>query len=771
MLTTKLALSFTLLLSVAAYAETADPEPDPKLTVARIFDSGELNAKSYSLRWIEDGRAYLRWEKSESDSGHDDLVRYDTAKGKSSVLVSSDHLIPPGENSPLPVDHYTWSDDASKMLIFTNSKRVWRSNTRGDYWVFDPTALALTQLGKDMPPSTMMFAEFSPKNDAVTYVHDNDLYTADLRSGKTTRLTTRESDDIINGTFDWVYEEEFRLRKGFEWSPNGQRIAYWQLDTSEVPEFTMIDNTSALYPKLIPFKYPKAGETNAAGRVGVISKKGGETTWLKIPGDPRNHYIVSIEWLDAERLLIQQFNRAQNTLRIFIADANTGKTKLLATDRDKAWIEAKDIHWIGDTGKKFVLLSERDGWQHPWLFDMVGPEEPTRLSDENFDITSWLNPAGYAMASPEDATASYLYRFDIENGGVQRITPPDQIGTHKYSIAPNGKHAVHTFSSRNAPPVTSLITLPDHAVVRVLEDNEELVNKWQTIAHTDTEYFKVNIGGDLEADAYCIKPPNFDPEKTYPLLVYVYGEPAGQTTTNSWSGKSSLWHHMLAQNGYVVMCFDNRGTPAPRGRDWRKSVYRKVGVLSSLDQAEAVRDVLKKRPYLDPERVGIWGWSGGGSNTLNALFRYPDIYKTGISIAPVANQRHYDTIYMERYMGLPSKNARGYKLGSPIHHAKNLQGNLLLIHGTADDNCHYAATETLIDELVRLRKPFEHFAYPGRSHSISEKQGTTMHLYLKMTRYLLDHLPPNDGDADLSILAPRAPKKDEKKKSGKTRAK
>jgi len=788
LMTRFLALVAALCFSSVLQAQDAKEEKtDSKLTLARIFESGEFNARSFSVRWTEGGKAYLKLEASESGEGQD-LVRYETANGKRSVLVDADHLIPAGKKEPLSIQSYAWAEDGSQMLIYTNSQRVWRTNTRGEYWIFDPTSLALKQLGSD-PAPTMMFAELAPENDAVAYVRDKNLFVEDLLSGDITQLTERESDDIINGTFDWVYEEEFHLRKGYHWSPGGSQLAYWQLDTSGVKEFVMLDRTSALYPKEIRFKYPKAGEMNAAGRVGVVSREGGETTWLKIPGDPREHYIVSIDWIGDERLAIQQFNRLQNTLRIFIAKAATGKVELIATDRDKAWIMKKKLNWLSD--ERFVLLSERDGWLHPWLHVLPGGKKdasdsleagghssdekkeskgPKRLSDGQIDVTDWL-PGNYAMASPNNATESYLYKFDLLKHSAKRVTPKEQEGSHKYSIAPSGKHAIHSYSTRNKVPVTELITLPDHKTVRVFENNEALAEKWDSIAHTDTEYFKVKIGGDLEADGWCIKPPNFDPKKKYPLLVYVYGEPAGQTTKNSWGGKSTMWHHMLAQNGYVVMSFDNRGTPAPLGREWRKSVYKRVGVLSSLDQAEAVRDVLKKRPYLDSERVGIWGWSGGGSNTLNALFRYPDLYKAGISIAPVPNQRHYDTIYMERYMSLPSKNARGYKLGSPIHYAKNLKGDLLLIHGTADDNCHYAGTEKLIDELIRHRKPFEMFAYPGRSHSVSEKKGTTLHLYLKMTQFLFDKLPPNKGDVDLSVLEPK--KKAKKKsapKKGKKRA-
>jgi dipeptidyl-peptidase-4 len=302
--------------------------------------------------------------------------------------------------------------------------------------------------------------------------------------------------------------------------------------------------------------------------------------------------------------------------------------------------------------------------------------------------------------------------------------------------------ALVTSSQVGSPPTTEVVRLSDHATQFVAEPNSRLRDQLKLAQLPPSEFFRVDIGEGVELDAWCILPPDLDPSKKYPLIVYVYGEPAGQTVVDKWGGDQMLWHKMLAQQGYVVMSFDNRGTPAPRGRQWRKSVYRQIGILASADQAAAVKSVLKERPYLDPDRVGVWGWSGGGSMTLNALFRYPEIYQAGVAIAPVPNQLYYDTIYQERYMGLPSDNEEGYRLGSPITFANKLEGELLLIHGTGDDNCHYQTTELLINELIKHNKTFSMFAYPNRSHAIREGENTTRHLYQMITNHFLRTLPP-----------------------------
>lgn len=740
----------TVLLDVSLYAALyAAEEKDPSLlTVARIFASGEFDSQRFSARWLPDGRGYLRLESSKDSTGGRDLVRYDPRTGDREVLVPAAHLIPPGESSPLKIDGYALSEDRSLLLIYTNSKRVWRRNTRGDYWVLDRTSRELRKLGGGAKPSSLMFAKFSPAGRHVAYVRENNVYVEDLRERRITQLTTCDSPHVINGTFDWVYEEEFGLRDGFRWSPDGKSIAYWQLNTGGVREFTMINDTDALYPRVIRFEYPKVGQRNSAARVGVIGAKGGKTQWMEIPGNPRNHYVARMDWAaGSKQIVLQQFNRLQNTCRVMLANARTGEVKTILTERDDAWVDVHDeLKWLSD-GKRFAWLSQRDGWRHVYLVSRSG-KQLRLVTPGDYDVIELLHVDEdkgrlYFLASPDNPTQRYLYRIHLDGTGRERVTPADRNGTHRYQISPNGGWAIHSQSSFDSPPRVELVELPGHAKTRTLVENKQLRKKIAKLKRRPSEFFRVDIGEGVLLDAWCIKPPSFDPKKKYPLLVYVYGEPAGQTVLDRWGGKGYLWHLMLAQRGYLVMSFDNRGTPAPRGRAWRKAVYRQIGILAPADQAAAVKKVVAERSYVDADRIGVWGWSGGGSMSLNAIFKYPDLYKTAMAVAPVANQRYYDTIYQERYMGLPSDNVEGFRKGSPINYARQLKGNLLVVHGTGDDNCHYQGTEALINELIRHNKPFTMMAYPNRTHSIREGANTTRHLRELLTRYLSENLPPS----------------------------
>ena len=741
-------LSVVLLPFIVLAEDKKKPEPGPLLSLDRIYGKSEFSSKGYSLRWLEAGQGYLKQEKSKETKDAQDIVRYDPATGKKKVLVTAKSLVPAGKKKPLKTSSYTFTKDLSKVLIFTNTKRVWRSNTRGDYWVLNRSNGKLQKLGGKAKESTLMFAKFSPANsNQVAYVREKNVYVEDLETGKIRALTKRSSKTIINGTFDWVYEEELGLRDGFLWSPDGKAIAYWQLDEEGVPEMNMLNNVSGYYPKLITFRYPKTGETNAICRVGVVQLKDGKTIWMKVPGDPRNHYLARMDWAEnSDELLVQQLNRLQNQNKVMLADARSGEVKTVYTDKDKAWIEVRFgfTQWVGK-GKQFTYVSEREGWRQLYLVARDG-SNVRKVTEGKYDIIRALKVDEtrnqlYFIASPDNATERYLYRIGLEGKRLKRLSPADQTGSHSYNISPDAKWALHTYSNIDSPPLTNLIELPSHKVIRVMEKNQALRDKLEKLKRPKSEFFRVMIGKGLEVDAYAVLPPHLDPKKKYPLLVYVYGEPAGQTTVNSWRGSGGLWHWMLAQQGYVVMSIDNRGTTAPRGNAWRKSIYRQVGILASKDQAAAVKQVLKDRPYLDSGQVGVWGWSGGGSMTLNALFRYPDLYRVGISIAPVPNQRLYDTIYQERYMGLPKDNEEGYKNGSPITFAKNLKGKLLLVHGTTDDNVHYQGMAKLIDELVANKKQFEMLAYPNRSHSIREGRNTTLHLRTAMTDFLRRTLP------------------------------
>lgn len=732
-------------LLVAAVPAVRAQQPEGKLTLDRIFASSEFATERFGpARWLEDG-GYTTVEPSEKGQGRD-IVRYDPSTGKREVLVSASRLVPEGRSAPLVLEDYEWSEDGSKLLVYTNSKRVWRYHTRGDYWVLDLGSGKLQQIGGGAPPSTLMFAKFSPQGDRVAYVQGHDLYVQRLSDGRITRLTRGGSLTLINGTFDWVYEEEFDDRDGFRWSPDGTHIAYWQIDASGERDFLLIDDTDSLYPEITKIPYPKVGTTLPSARVGVIPAGGGETVWADIPGDPRDNYIPRMEWAaNSRELVVQHMPRRQGTDDVMLVDAATGEARTIYSDHDSAWVDVvDDMYWL-DGGKRFTWVSQKDGWRHvylvsrdgehetlatPWPFDVVSVE---KIDDEG----GWL----YYIASPENAARRYLYRSKLDGSGrPQRLTPAADSGWNAYQVSRDARWAFQTHSSFGSPPVVRLVSLPGHEVVRTMEANEKAADAVRALDRGPADFFTVDIGGGVVLDGYLMKPPHFDPEKKYPLLYYVYGEPAGQTVTDSWFGRNYLWFLYLTQQGYLVASIDNQGQPEPRGREWRKVVYANIGPLASEQQAAANRE-MRTWPYVDSTRIGIWGWSGGGSMTLNMMFRYPKLYRMGMSVAPVPDQRLYDAVYQERYSGLITEHPESYERGSPINFAGGLEGDLLLVHGSGDDNVHFQGSEELIDRLVELGKPFQFMDYPNRSHCICEGEGTTLHLYSLLTRYLEEHLP------------------------------
>ncbi len=746
-----IAIIFLAVFANRGHSADSDLAGQSRLTIDRIYKDKEFSSKTYAARWLDGRNEFTTLAPSGKSKDRRDILRHVAATGETEVMVASGDLIPKGAEKPLAIDDYAWSKDRALLLIYTNSKRVWRRNTRGDYWLLDRKTKRLTMLGGDAKPSTMMFAKLSPTGRQVAYVRDRNIYLEDLSDHSIRRLTESHSDDVINGTADWAYEEEFQVRDGFRWSPDGKRIAYWQIDTAGVGKFPLVNNTDSVYPKVTWFAYPKVGKLNPSCRIGVVDCETRKTRWIKAPGNPREHYIPRMQWAaNSDELLIQQLNRLQNRNQLFLASASHGDALPLLTESDDAWVDVhRELFWLAD-GTKFTWISERDGWRHVYLVSRDG-KETRLLTPGKFDVIRLLHVNEeaeliYFIASPDNPTERFLYRAGLNGGGVQRVTPATEKGVHAYRFSSDASFAIHVASSADRPAKTQLVRMPQHNRLRMLEGNQKVNEKLAQLSRTPTEFFRVDVGGGVQLDGWCIKPPNFDPAGSYPLLVYVYGEPAGSTVVNRWGGTTYMWHQMLAQRGYVVMSFDNRGTNAPRGREWRKSVYEKIGVLSPTEQAAAVRGVLAKRPYLDPRRVGIWGWSGGGSSSLQAIFKHGNLYSTAIAIAAVPDQRYYDTMYQERYMGLPKPNAKGYREGSPINFARHLKGNLLIVHGGGDDNCHYQTVELLIDELVAHNKQFSLMAYPNRTHSISERANTTRHLRELMTRYLSQHLPVTKRD-------------------------
>jgi dipeptidyl-peptidase-4 len=714
------------------------------LTLEDIYKNNLYSAKGFgAIRWMKDNAGYSTIENNASSQGNE-IVRYEGNSGAKKTRVSATQLTPTGASKSLVIANYSWSEDNTKLLIFTNTRKVWRQNSRGDYWVLDLQTNKLSQLGKGLEEATLMFAKFSPDGTRAAYVSKLNIYVEDLISGKSTKLTTDGGGNIINGTFDWVYEEELDCRDGFRWSPDGKNIAYWQSDTKNVGTFYMINNVDSIYSKPIPLPYPKVGTANSAVKVGVISALGGETEWFNVPGDPTNNYLARMEFIPAsDEVMIQQLNRLQNTNTVWIGNTKTMALNIILTDKDAAYLDLHDnIVWL-ENNQSFTWTSEKDGWLHLYKMSRDGKQSSV-ITKGTFDVVNinCIDPKGgyvYYIASPENFTQRYLYRSRIDGKGeAERVSPKNLAGQHSYQISDDAQYAIHTFENATTPRRISLINLNTHTEIKLLQDNADLKTKMKELALRPKEFFKVDIG-EAVLDAWIIKPKSFDPKKKYPVIFHVYGEPAGSTVQDNWGTGDNFWHQYLANQGYVVMSVDNRGTKVPRGRDFRKCIYRQIGLLAADDQAKAAKKIITMYPFVDAKRIGIWGWSGGGQMSLHCMFRHADVYKTGIAVSFVAHQTLYDNIYQERYMGLPSDNVEGYREGSPVTHAGKLKGNLMIIHGTADDNVHYQNFELLANELIKNNKLFSMLSYPMRDHGISQRENTTLHMRRSMEKFWKDH--------------------------------
>jgi dipeptidyl-peptidase-4 len=727
--------------------------------VERIFGAAEFRPQAFGpARWLAGGTAYTTLERAASGRGRD-IVRYDAESGARSVLVAAERLMPPGDTAPLAIDDYRWSADETRLLVFTNSQPVWRTNDRGDYWVLDLSTWRLRRLGGSAArPATLMFAKFSPDGSRVGYVRERNIYVEDLATGRITQLTRDGSRTLVNGSFDWVYEEELDLHDGWRWSPDGRWIAYWQLDITGVRDFTLINDTDSLYSFAVPVQYPKAGETNSAARVGVVSAAGGATRWMAVPGGPRDNYIARMEWrpgaggAGAGQLVIEQLNRLQNTARVLVAEAGSGTVRQVFEDRDSAWVDVNNLELL-DGGRELVWRSERDGWRHLYAVSLEDGRV-RQITRGSFDVLAYLGADetggwAYYIASPDNPTQRYLYRARLDGAGAaERLSPADQAGSHGYSPAPRFAYALHTYSRFGVPPITDLVRLPAHQSLRTLVDNGALRSRVAALRVGRSEFRRVDVGEGISLDAWMIYPPDFDPERRYPVFFYVYGGPASPTVNDSWQGNNYLWFQMLAQRGYLVASVDNRSSAATRGRAWRKLVYRQLGVIETADQAAAARAIGRLR-FVDSTRMGIYGHSYGGFMALNAILQHPDVYSAAISAAPVTHWKFYDTIYTERYNGLPQDNTAGYDRGSPLSYAGNLRGHLLIVHGSGDDNVHYQNTEAMVNALVRAQKPFELMVYPNRNHGIGS-DGAGQHRFALYTRFLTERLPPGPrGRAEL----------------------
>lgn len=661
-----------------------------------------------------------------------DLVMYSYKNGKASdTLVKGEDLVLAGSGDTIQMKSYRFNQDETKMLIPTQTEKIYRRSEKSEYYIWDLTSKELTRLSEH---GKQRLADFSPDGTKVAFVRKNNLFIKDLLSGDEKQITFDGKDRyIINGTTDWVYEEEFAITKGFYWSPDGKTIAYYKFDESGVPEYEM-QVWGELYPEMHRYKYPKAGEDNSIVSIHFYDLRSGKTISAEL-GEETDQYIPRIKWSKkAGMLAIQRLNRLQNHLEILLSDRQNGKSRVVYDETNKYYIDITD-HLIFTDEDHFLISSEADGFLHIYYHDLE-TNTSKQLSSGQWDVTELL---GYDSKREkvyfEAAKSSPLNRdlMQVDLKGEMKVLSKRE-GSNSAEFSANYDYYINTYSDANTPPY---ITLNKNSgkELRVLQDNKELIEKLKEYGFSEYSFFTVPGEDGSGLNAWRINPPDFDPDKPYPVLMYVYGGPGSQTVTNSWSG--NLWFQVLAQKGIVCISVDNRGTGA-RGEEFKKMTYQQLGKYETLDQIAAAK-YLSGKSWADPDRIAIFGWSYGGFMSTLCMTKGAEVFDVGIAVAPVTNWKYYDNIYTERFMRTPRENPDGYENNSPINFTDHLKGKYMLVHGTADDNVHVQNTLDLVTSLVAADKDFELMLYPNKNHGIYGGN-TRYHLYRKMTSFLLENL-------------------------------
>ena len=731
-----------IILGAVLRSVSGQPYPEFQTQLKRIFQDKEFDyTEPHNFRWLPNSKSF-------SVVGPED---------DSTILVCDPQTGQCREkiNASVPIESYEWSPDATRILVFAHSIRNWASDTptytrKGDYWVVDRRTGASRRVASAAKPSTLMSAKFSPDSRRIAYVRGSDLYVEDVETSRTLRLTRDGSSTLLNGRTDWVYEEELSLGDGFRWSPDSKRIAFVQFDISTEGTFTLINDTDSLYPQTILYPYPIAGTPNARVKLAVVDVLSGAITWTGMEADPDSSYLARFGWTDPAHLWVLKLNRPQNVAEFLVMDPVARTSRVVFRDSSAHWIDVfGDPVWLRG-GQSFLWTTERDGWRRVCRVDAAS-QSATVITPFDADVAEIIGVDSsqdllYFTASPGSSLERYLYRAKLDGTGApERVSPPDQPGTHQYQLSPDAKSALHSISRFDTAPVYDVIRMDGHRVIHTLADNRALQAKLSSLLQPPVEFFQVEAEPGVKLDGWMMRPKNFDSSRKYPAVVYVYGEPWSQTVLQDWGNvrraRYTLFHRALADMGFIVISVDPRGTPALKGTRWRQEIGGAIGPLAAKDIARAVKNLIDERTYIDGSRVGVWGRSGGGTTTLNLMFRYPELFKVGVAVASVPDQKLYDTIYQEKYMGRPSDHAEAYAQ-SAIHFADGLQGHLLLIHGTGDDNVHIQGTEQLVNRLIELGKPVDLMFYPNRSHFLSEGNGTLYHQHMTMGRYFYEHLKP-----------------------------
>ncbi|MCL6259210.1 S9 family peptidase [Aquiflexum sp. TKW24L] len=696
-----------------------------KVTLEDVFKNNTFSQKSIQgINWMKDGQFYSTLQKGTAGPK---VVKVNVATGdEAGVLIDGAAL---GVN----FSSYSFNADETKALIASEVESIYRRSSKGVFHLVDLKSGTAQKL---LNGEKIMYATLSPENDKVAFVKDNNIFIIELANNQLTQITDDGKwNQVLNGAGDWVYEEEFSLSKAFSWSPDGQKIAFIRLDETDVPEFNM-QLWGKLYPQDYKFKYPKAGEANAKASIHIydlISKK----TIKADVGAETDIYLPRIYWTgEANTLAFLRVNRLQNQIDLLYTDAQSGQSKVILEEKSKTYVDLNyndDLRFLGDN-KGFIRTSEQDGFKHIYHHGNDG-KLIRQITSGKWEVTNLvgIDEKGkkiYFISTEASPMERNLYVINLDGKNKKILTL--EKGTYSINMSKDFKYYIANYTNASTP---LQVTLNESSgkLLKVLEENQELKGKLATFAMSEREFFAFKTVEGTSLNGYMIKPSDFDPNKKYPVLMYVYGGPGSQNVMNSWGGTRDFWHHHLAAEGYIVACVDNRGTGA-RGRDFKHATYANLGKLETEDQIAGAK-YLGSLPFIDKSRIGIWGWSYGGYMSSLALMIGNDVFKSAIAVAPVTTWRYYDTIYTERYLQTPQQNAAGYDDNSPITHVYKLKGNLLLIHGTGDDNVHYQNAVDLVDALIKADKQFETMYYPNRNHGISGGN-TSWHLYSLMTDFI-----------------------------------
>jgi dipeptidyl-peptidase-4 len=752
---------------VALYAWGGNPPrlddksgTNKKISLEDIWKSRVFASKSVrGIRSMNDG---LHYTVHEREGGLSFIVKYNFETGTVvDTVLRSDWLL--WKEDTLEIDDYHFSEDEGKLMIATETESIYRHSTRETNYIWDRSTKDLSLLSKG---DKQRYATFSPTGDKVAFVRGNNIVVVNLSNGEETVVTQDgQYNQIINGATDWVYEEEFGFDKAFFWSVNGEKIAYYRFDESEVVEFSMAKYGS-LYPFEYKFKYPKAGEDNALVSIHVFDLPSNKSIPIKL--EDGFEYIPRIQWTqDPNVLSVQRMNRHQNKLDLLLANAKTGKAKMILTEKRETYVNISDDLTFLKDNKRFIWSSDRTGFNHLYLYDLEG-NLINPITKGNWDVMSFLgcdeevkrlfymaaarrekkgdnisipkirqsNDAEMVYRTELVATPLERHLFSVGLEGINNVQLSQKKGTHRAVFSSGFKYYINYHSSASSP---SYITLHKFSGIKIreLEDNSELTEELKNYGLSKKEFFKFKTSEGVQLNGWMLKPSDFDESRKYPVLMYVYGGPGVQTVQDSWGGRNEFWYQMLAQQGYIIVSVDNRGTGA-RGTEFQKCTYKELGKLETIDQIEGAK-YLCGLPYVDSSRIGIWGWSYGGYMTSLCLTKGAPLFKMGIAVAPVTNWRFYDTIYTERYMQTPQENPDGYDDNSPINHVEKLEGKYLLVHGSADDNVHCQNTMEMVNALVDANKQFDLFIYPDKNHGIYGGN-TRLHLFTKMTDFILNNL-------------------------------